>query len=184
MMCHCRGCPQKSKLFDKSPRLQRLERLLNALEKLHPTVTGEERRVKARQPKLLTDLRRNEKKLTNASKKMSVSTRCYGDDEEMASSVIEYINGKSDKEEKKRKREAEKAARKKEREAKALARPVKRAKSAYAIFSTEVGGKIKEENPDSSSADLTKLKQKQWKELADADTVSYTHLTLPTILLV
>ena len=106
-----------------------------------------------------------------------------------------------EREEKKRKREAEKvgiffparsaaqslvqerccpwrqAVKAKEREAKALARlaarPVKRAKSAFSFFSAAVGAKLKEENPDAPSAAITKLKNKQWKQMPDEEKRPY-----------
>ena len=65
----------------------------------------------------------------------------------------------------------------KEREAKALARlaarPVKRAKSAFSFFSAAVGAKLKEENPDAPSAAITKLKNKQWKQMPDEEKRPY-----------
>ena len=65
----------------------------------------------------------------------------------------------------------------KEREAKALARlaarPVKRAKSSFSFFSAAVGAKLQEENPDASSAAITKLKNKQWKQMPDEEKLPY-----------
>ena len=101
------------------------------------------------------------------------------DDNEKIRSLVKdlllYING-ADAEDKKRKREEDKAAKKREGEVKAAARPPKRAKSAYDAFAADesVVSKLKTAHPDASSAELTKLKKKQWGELPEAERKAFT----------
>ena len=59
---------------------------------------------------------------------------------------------------------------------KAAARPPKRAKSAYVAFAADesVVSKLKTAHPNASSAELTKLKKKQWGELPEAERKAFT----------
>lgn len=50
----------------------------------------------------------------------------------------------------------------------------KKPQTAYMIFSTKIRPKIKEENPDASFADLSRLIGKKWKSLSDKAKKPYT----------
>ena len=112
---------EQSKLFD-TPRLHRVHRVLDGLLGLHATATGANHQlVKTKKPQLIKDLERNKKRLVDRKKMARISIHTYpAENQDIIRGLVDYIDGKDEKEVRKRKLLDDKEAKKKARAAKEL----------------------------------------------------------------
>ena len=95
---------------------------MDGLLGLHATATGAKHHlVKTKKPQLIKDLERNKQRLVDRKKMARISVDRYpAENQDIIRGLVDYINGKDEKEEKKRKLQDDKETKKRARAAKRL----------------------------------------------------------------
>ena len=97
---------------------------MGEFNRLHPTVTGAQHPViTTKKHELIKDLERNVKRLTERKNNLRLNVHKYATEHRATvCDLVDYINGKDETQEKKRKHQEEQATKKKAREDKQLAK--------------------------------------------------------------